>query len=162
MQPGRLFVSRIEHRAKLCLLGLRELQRTWDVTNWVLELFFQYLDRSTAARLAVDDQMSGASNARLQQQQHLTPDQTAQPQPLSLSTLQQQQQAQNVQIPGMPNNDPNVASPWSWTTDEANQFLFSQIENEFAFGEGGTLDWSPDDGFPNMMVQMNDGNANLT
>lgn len=24
-----------EHRAKLCLLGLQELQRTWEVTNWV-------------------------------------------------------------------------------------------------------------------------------
>ncbi len=30
------------------LLGLRELQKTWDVTNWVLQLFFQFLDNSTA------------------------------------------------------------------------------------------------------------------
>ncbi|KIH95331.1 hypothetical protein SPBR_03904 [Sporothrix brasiliensis 5110] len=42
-----------EHRAKVCLLGLQELQRTWDVRNWILELFFRYLDRSTAARLSV-------------------------------------------------------------------------------------------------------------
>jgi hypothetical protein len=37
-----------------------------------------------------------------------------------------------------------VMTPWSWTTDEANQYLFSQIENDFAFGEGGMLEWRPD------------------
>lgn len=40
-----------EHRAKICLYGLRELQKTWEVTNWVLQLFFRYLDRSMAHRL---------------------------------------------------------------------------------------------------------------
>jgi len=40
-----------EYRAQLCLLGLRELQKTWDVTNWVLQLFLQFLDQSTARRL---------------------------------------------------------------------------------------------------------------
>ena len=42
-----------EHRAKLCLLGLKELQKTWEVTNWVLQLFFQFLDHSIAKRLEV-------------------------------------------------------------------------------------------------------------
>ncbi|KAJ5609838.1 hypothetical protein N7528_009104 [Penicillium herquei] len=28
-----------EHRAKLCLLGLKELQKSWDLENWVLDLF---------------------------------------------------------------------------------------------------------------------------
>jgi hypothetical protein len=27
------------------------LQKTWDVTNWVLQLFLQFLDQSTAKRL---------------------------------------------------------------------------------------------------------------
>jgi hypothetical protein len=40
-----------EYRAQLCLLGLRELQKTWDVTNWVLQLFLQFLDQSTSKRL---------------------------------------------------------------------------------------------------------------
>jgi len=40
-----------ECRAQVCLLGLRELQKTWDVTNWVLQLFIQFLDQSTAKRL---------------------------------------------------------------------------------------------------------------
>jgi hypothetical protein len=34
-------------------LGLRELQKTWDVTNWVLQLFLQFLDQSTAKRLQI-------------------------------------------------------------------------------------------------------------
>lgn len=40
-----------EYRAQLCLLGLRELQKTWDVSNWVLQLFFQFLEQSTAQKL---------------------------------------------------------------------------------------------------------------
>lgn len=40
-----------EYRAKICLYGLKELQNTWEVTNWVLQLFFQYLDHSVARRL---------------------------------------------------------------------------------------------------------------
>ncbi len=51
-------ISRLvaEHRAKVCLYGLRELQKTWEVTNWVLQLFFQHLDRSMARRLQTSDQ----------------------------------------------------------------------------------------------------------
>jgi hypothetical protein len=45
-----------EHRAKMCLYGLRELQKTWEVTNWVLQIFFQHLDRSMARRLQMIDQ----------------------------------------------------------------------------------------------------------
>jgi hypothetical protein len=51
--------------------------------------------------------------------------------------LTMQQMSNNHQDHGM--------TPWSWTTDEANQYLFSQIENDFAFGEGGMLQWSPSD-----------------
>ncbi|OGM50589.1 Zn(II)2Cys6 transcription factor [Aspergillus bombycis] len=44
-----------EHRAKLCLLGLQELQKTWDIENWVLNLFFRCLDDSTARTLRLTD-----------------------------------------------------------------------------------------------------------
>ncbi|KAE8148346.1 Zn(II)2Cys6 transcription factor [Aspergillus avenaceus] len=37
-----------EHRAKLCLMGLQELQKSWDLENWVLKLFFRCLDDSIA------------------------------------------------------------------------------------------------------------------
>ncbi|KAH7021853.1 cutinase transcription factor 1 alpha [Ilyonectria destructans] len=46
-----------EHRARLCLLALQELQNTWQVTVWPLQLrlFFQALDHVTAQRLQLDN-----------------------------------------------------------------------------------------------------------
>ncbi len=38
-----------------------------------------------------------------------------------------------------------MSTPFAWSLDEANQYLFTQIENDFAFGEGGLQQWSPDD-----------------
>lgn len=52
--------SLAEHRAKLCLLGLRELQKSWDLKNWVLDLFFRCIDDNTARNLRLPD--SSASN----------------------------------------------------------------------------------------------------
>lgn len=43
-----------EHRARLCLLGLQELQKSWDLENWVLDLFFRCLDEGMACRLRGD------------------------------------------------------------------------------------------------------------
>lgn len=139
-----------EHRAKLCLLGLQELQKTWEVTNWVLQLFFQYLDRSTAARLAMEADDIGISSVAAPSGQA-----TRSSTPLTqhghsvdtddvdaMITMQQMSNQQNEM--GM--------TPWSWTTDEANQYLFSQIENDFAFGEGGMLQWTPDDLMGNVMT----------
>ncbi|KAL3451589.1 fungal-specific transcription factor domain-containing protein [Aspergillus insuetus] len=40
-----------EHRARLCLLSLEELQKSWDLENWVLHLFFKGLDDGTAQSL---------------------------------------------------------------------------------------------------------------
>jgi len=40
-----------EHRAQLCLLCLKEVQKYWRVNNNVLDLFLQYLDSSIAKRL---------------------------------------------------------------------------------------------------------------
>ncbi|OJJ65925.1 hypothetical protein ASPBRDRAFT_139155 [Aspergillus brasiliensis CBS 101740] len=40
-----------EHRARLCLLSLQELQKSWDLENWVLNLFFRCLDDRTARTL---------------------------------------------------------------------------------------------------------------
>ncbi|KAJ6016634.1 hypothetical protein N7451_000013 [Penicillium sp. IBT 35674x] len=48
-----------EHRAKLCLLCLKELQKSWDLENWVLDLFFRCLDDRTARDLRLGD--SGAT-----------------------------------------------------------------------------------------------------
>ena len=112
-----------EHRAKLCLLGLQELQKTWEVTNWVLQLFLQYLDRTTAARLEITQNAPSLSTDTSS---------TAQVQDLDMSTDVATEEAYDK------------TTPWSWTTDEANQYLFAQIESDFAFGEGGVFEWSPD------------------
>lgn len=40
-----------EHRAQICLLGLKEVQKFWRINNTVLDLFLQYLDESIAKRL---------------------------------------------------------------------------------------------------------------
>jgi hypothetical protein len=50
-----------EHRAKLCLLGLKELQKSWDLENWVLDLFFHCLDDRTAQNLRLIDNGISAS-----------------------------------------------------------------------------------------------------
>ncbi|KAL4992682.1 fungal-specific transcription factor domain-containing protein [Aspergillus falconensis] len=50
-----------EHRARLCLLSLEELQKSWDLENWVLHLFFRGLDDRTAESLrrTRDSQVEG-------------------------------------------------------------------------------------------------------
>lgn len=131
-----------EHRAKLCLMGLQELQKTWEVTNWVLQLFFRYLDRATAARLAMEADDVGFSSAASQA--------TSGRGSSGPATSQTPQLPPNddlrppIQQPMMQQTD-NSPAPWSWTMDEANQYLFTQIESDFAFGEGGMHQWSPED-----------------
>lgn len=53
-----------EHRARLCLLGLQELQKSWDLENWVLDLFFRCLDESTAHSLRSVDVDTPAPEGR--------------------------------------------------------------------------------------------------
>ena len=127
-----------EHRAKLCLMGLQELQKTWEVTNWVLQLFFQYLDRSTAARLQLSDDSAPGSS----------PEQTRAPE--QMKQISTSNSATPTDLNGMPYgyNDrlsvgpgQTIDTPWSWSTEEANQFLFSQIENDFSFGEGSNQNY---------------------
>lgn len=132
-----------EHRAKLCLMGLQELQKTWEVTNWVLQLFFRYLDRSTAARLAMEADDVGFSSAASQANSGQgSSGSTTQQTPKLTSSDGIAPQATQMQPPDY-NDNP---APWTWGMDEANQYLFNQIENDFAFGEGGVQQqWNPDD-----------------
>ncbi|KAH9869478.1 hypothetical protein IAQ61_006684 [Plenodomus lingam] len=131
-----------EHRAKLCLLGLQELQKTWEVTNWVLQLFFQYLDRETASRLAVEADDVGFASAASRPASERASSGSAVP----------QRDVVEAEVVA-PSNGPqsgmvsleNPPTPWSWTMDEQNHYLFTQIENDFAFGEGGIQRWSAED-----------------
>ncbi|KAH7366599.1 fungal-specific transcription factor domain-containing protein [Pyrenochaeta sp. MPI-SDFR-AT-0127] len=140
-----------EHRSKLCLLGLQELRKTWEVTNWVLQLFFQYLDRETAARLAMEADDVGFASAASQ-----TPSGRASSGSAPQQTPQQSA-TENVAAPSIENQLQMAAEsntlPWSWSMDEANQYLFTQIESDFAFGEGGgTQQWSPDEVLSNSQL----------
>ncbi|KAL6353757.1 hypothetical protein LRP88_12749 [Fusarium phalaenopsidis] len=40
-----------EHRAQMCLLGLKEIQKYWRINNNILDLFLNYLDASIARKL---------------------------------------------------------------------------------------------------------------
>ena len=155
-----------EHRAKLCLLGLKELQKTWEVTNWVLQLFFQYLDHATAERLRVQqDEESGVNTAQVSRQVTPAPQ-------LGLDSLDftGMPRAPPVNYQATPDSLPSMSAmlapgsaPWSWTSEEANQYLFQQIENDFAFGEGGILDWTSQDGsLQNGLYQPGVNDAGIT
>ncbi|KAH9861699.1 hypothetical protein J1614_011452 [Plenodomus biglobosus] len=134
-----------EHRAKLCLLGLQELQKTWEVTNWVLQLFFQYLDRETASRLAVEaDDVGFASAASRTTSERESSGSAVQQMPQKDVVEADVTAPSNVQQPTAFASD-IAPTPWSWTMDEQNQYLFTQIENDFAFGEGGIQRWSAED-----------------
>lgn len=47
----------------MCLIGLKEMQKYWEVNNLVLELFFQYIDESTARTLRPSEEDPGPNAA---------------------------------------------------------------------------------------------------
>ncbi|KAF2159103.1 hypothetical protein M409DRAFT_30384 [Zasmidium cellare ATCC 36951] len=127
------------YRAKICLLGLRELQKTWDVTNWVLRLYFRYLDDGTAARLA----MEGAEedlppSTRQSQEQHHHEQSVQQPEPLLSSATQQYDNGQAMEfMPNMPFPMPNGPDA----------SLLAELGDGFVFNGNGILEdhvWHPD------------------
>lgn len=166
-----------EHRAKLCLLGLKELQKTWEVNNWILQLFFNYLDRTTAERLRVQQDEESAVNTGAQvsrqpspvpghhHHQKIAAAETFDP----TSGLSTTFSSYNASPSGLPLSmtslsAPTVATPWSWTSEEANQYLFQQIENDFSFGEGWKTDWAVQDGMfqDNVLLQPDVTDAGIT
>jgi hypothetical protein len=128
-----------EHRAKVCLLGLRELQHTWEVRNWILQLFFHYLDRSTASRLLPPGNASGTplARSRLQSRRGSVSRETHAFDATAAGTEINQQGG------GEPDRPVAADTARSLSTDEQHELLFSQIENSFVFGEG-VMDWDQD------------------
>ncbi|CEJ89926.1 hypothetical protein VHEMI05740 [[Torrubiella] hemipterigena] len=109
-----------EHRAKVCLMGLQELQQTWEVRNWVLQLFFRYLDQPTAARLQSDvDDNSSHTRSPAGNLAFDFGDFTRTDVPKMNMTIA-----------------PDVDTIWAWPNEETDRFLFSQIYNGFSYGEG--------------------------
>ncbi|UPL02778.1 hypothetical protein LCI18_013712 [Fusarium solani-melongenae] len=132
----------VEHRAKLCLLGLRELQKTWEVKNWILQLFFQYLDQPTAARLEISEETG-------------EPDAPPRPTPDSRGITANVEGGflEEMQNTTLHNTDlsPGLEIPWLRSTEDVGQFLYSQIENRFVNGEGGAIDWYMADSFDTVL-----------
>lgn len=121
-------VAIAEHRAKMCLLGLEELQKTWEMQNWILQLFFQYLDRSTAARLLAQTDATGLDeHTRSRVASGESPERDFAQMSLGHAGAQ-----------NMPD------TPWSWSAEQQNDFLFARIEDTFAFGEGTMNEWGSD------------------
>ncbi|KAI9150288.1 Cutinase transcription factor 1 alpha [Paramyrothecium foliicola] len=138
-----------EHRAKVCLLGLQEIQESWEVKNWVLQLFFQYLDRSTAARLQLGEEgysVSGAEKSGDRSRRKQQPG-TEVPQSQDLAPLLNLEQNNSTGFDG-------TDTPWTWSNEEQDHFLFSQIENNFTFGEYKVFDWSSEYTFSNMLPEL--------
>lgn len=129
-----------EHQARICLLGLGELQKTWGVENWLLQLFFYYLDESTASRLQVDDLGTGGDRLPVlpddidQQEQGMI---GGMPQ-RRLQTIASQSDVETM------GQDTNYKRS-SWSIEEINNFLYSQIESGFTFGEGNLLNLDSED-----------------
>ncbi|KAF4992030.1 hypothetical protein FDECE_13837 [Fusarium decemcellulare] len=128
-EGSRRYVA--EHRAKLCLLALRELRKTWEVKNWILQLFFQHLDQPTAARLQLGEDpgepMPGHGN---------TSERAA------VLTVFDQDDAQMPDPNGV-GSTPVCDATWPVTMsfEDAGHCLYTQIESRFVNGEGGALDW---------------------
>lgn len=132
-------VAIAEHRAKMCLLGLNELQKTWEMQNWILQLFFQYLDYSTAARLLAQPEPSRALAEQVRsrrESRRVSPAPDAPPTPAN----------QGDERPGPPD------TPWLWSTEQQTQFLLTHIEDSFAFGEGTMYDWGGEGLGPGAMM----------
>lgn len=94
-----------EHRARLCLLGLQELQKSWDLENWVLELFFRCLDEGMACRLRGDPD---GKNLAVVENDEMDEDDTARE--LKESTAESLQQEFVQDIP----NPQDISAPNDW------------------------------------------------
>ncbi|GAM86253.1 hypothetical protein ANO11243_042650 [Dothideomycetidae sp. 11243] len=108
-----------EHRARLCLMGLKELGTRWEMTEWTLQLFLQYLDRSMVQRLQPpretvqeDDQTTAANG------------------------LVALQHATTMEMPDGRNGDVRSGGANGIEQQNIDDVLLNQIENDFSFGEG--------------------------
>lgn len=149
LRGGRRFVA--EHRAKLCLVGLRELQKTWEYKNWILELFFHYLDHTTALKLQVEDEVGDSTNppqqpGQQQKQQGDTPVSS-----VTGNRLQMKQGHDETTNPLDIDQAKLHDTSWPIEIENVGQFLHTQIEDRFINGDGGAMDWYMADLFTNAL-----------
>ncbi|KAH7124859.1 cutinase transcription factor 1 alpha [Dactylonectria estremocensis] len=132
-----------EHRARLCLLGLQELQKTWQVTIWALQLrlFFQALDKATTDRLRVDDDEACSPGDAVNRSTDILPPATSiLPE---LWRLGHPNSASDDQLPSPDFDqllaDGNFSEVFGWTTEAeglgglVRQLVPMQMEQDFSF-----------------------------
>ncbi|KAM3551447.1 hypothetical protein MY1884_007715 [Beauveria asiatica] len=114
-----------EHRSKVCLLGLAELQNTWEFRNWILQLFIRRGDGPAGDRRR--DEESEAKQIAMRSD---TPLQA------SYGTAMSRESSGGggglfgnlAELEGFAftvNNE--MMEPMTWPVDEMERFLFSQI-----------------------------------
>ncbi|KAJ5742025.1 hypothetical protein N7533_011434 [Penicillium manginii] len=128
-----------EHRAKLCLLGLKELQKSWDLENWVLDLFFRCLDDRTAKNLrlaeggvpsTLSDQLAKGSPVPDSPSFEMTYGNTVQP--LSATSHNNEMMISTQEAP-LPNFSEEAAINMDWYE------LFNNTEGDDVMGLAGPL-----------------------
>ena len=124
-----------EHRAKLCLLGLKELQKSWDLENWVLDLFFRSLDDRTARDLRLADIAVPPSASQVNGTQNPTETSLAAPSsgpygPLSHNPPELLSPATHPVLPQDPAEDATVNMDW---------YELLNMEGDDVMGMAGSL-----------------------
>lgn len=119
-----------EHRSKVCLLAVQELQHTWEFRNWLLQLFFRYLDGPAADRQPGEE----GDNRRVASKMG-TPLQASYGTAMSrdnsnFPTNASEFQTMCFSAMGELTRD---MDPMPWPVDEMERFLFSQIYDSNPF-----------------------------
>ena len=118
-------VADAEHRSKICLLGLQEIQKTWWAQDRALHASFPCSDPSIAPNLLVQPGPS-----RFQEQSSPTN-----------GARRWSPERYFSQMWLEPERSSTVAgSPWAWSAEQQNAFLLARIGGDAAVGEGGTYD----------------------
>ena len=121
-----------EHRSKICLLGLAELQNTWEFRNWILQLFIRRVDGPGG-----DRQRNEETEAKQIAMKSETPLQA------SYGAAMSRESSGGgggglfgnlAELEGFTFNLNNeMMEPMTWPVDEMERFLFSQIYNSNPF-----------------------------
>ncbi|OAA80244.1 Transcription factor [Akanthomyces lecanii RCEF 1005] len=121
-----------EHRSKICLLGLAELQNTWEFRNWILQLFIRRVDGPGG-----DRQRNEETEAKQIAIKSETPLQA------SYGAAMSRESSGGgggglfgnlAELEGFTFNLNNeMMEPMTWPVDEMERFLFSQIYNSNPF-----------------------------
>lgn len=141
--------SLAEHRARLCFLGLKEMNRRWEMTNWILELFLKYLDRSIARCLVPDMAQGGLNLDRSSHASTATDDDTTAAN--SLIALQQ------ASVLNQASHQCHMTAKGVPMRQNMEEIPMGLLQSEFVFGEGYDV---PIDSLESGLFSLSHANAN--